>query len=85
LNAEFQHFILRFNKISVLCSYHWKSGLGWFERRPKERVTFQITLLHHPQTIESPKSTHSETHIDIDNMSACTKGLAMLTNHCDSR
>jgi len=24
LNAEFQHFILRFNKISLLCGYHWK-------------------------------------------------------------
>ncbi len=23
LNAEFQHFILRFNKISLLCRYHW--------------------------------------------------------------
>jgi hypothetical protein len=26
LNAEFQHFILRFNKISLLCRYHWKRG-----------------------------------------------------------
>ncbi len=24
LNAEFQHFILRFHKIFVLCGYHWK-------------------------------------------------------------
>jgi len=35
-----QHFILRFNKISLLCGYHWKRGLG-----VKERVTLQITLL----------------------------------------
>jgi hypothetical protein len=26
LNAEFQHFILRFNKISLLCQYHLKRG-----------------------------------------------------------
>jgi hypothetical protein len=24
--AEFQHFILRFNKMSLLCGYHWKRG-----------------------------------------------------------
>jgi hypothetical protein len=24
--TEFQHFILRFNKISLLCGYHWKRG-----------------------------------------------------------
>jgi hypothetical protein len=30
LNFEFQHFILRFNKISLLCGYH--------------EVTFRITL-----------------------------------------
>ncbi len=34
LNAEFQHFMLRFNKISFLCRYHWKGGervvkTGW--------------------------------------------------------
>jgi hypothetical protein len=26
LNVEFQHFILRFNKISLLYGYHWKKG-----------------------------------------------------------
>jgi hypothetical protein len=26
LNAKFQHFILRFNKMSLLCGYHWKRG-----------------------------------------------------------
>ncbi len=26
LYAEFQHFILRFNKNSLLCRYHWKRG-----------------------------------------------------------
>jgi ABC-type lipoprotein release transport system permease subunit len=26
LNVEFQHFILRFNEISLLCGYHWKMG-----------------------------------------------------------
>jgi hypothetical protein len=28
LNAEFHHFIPRFNKISLLCGYHWKRGYG---------------------------------------------------------
>jgi hypothetical protein len=28
LNAEFQHFILRFNKISLLCGYHQKRRQG---------------------------------------------------------
>jgi hypothetical protein len=28
LNSEFQHFIPRFNKISLLCVYHWKRGQG---------------------------------------------------------
>jgi len=27
LNAEFQHFIPRFNNISLLCGYRWKRGL----------------------------------------------------------
>jgi hypothetical protein len=44
LNAEFQHFILRFNKISLLCRDRWKRGYGG-ETRPKERVTLWITLM----------------------------------------
>jgi hypothetical protein len=28
LNGEFQHFILRFNKISLLCRYQLKEGIG---------------------------------------------------------
>jgi hypothetical protein len=28
LNAKFQYFILRFNKISLLCGCHWKRGEG---------------------------------------------------------
>jgi hypothetical protein len=28
LNAEFQHFIRRFNQNSLLCGYDWKRGLG---------------------------------------------------------
>jgi hypothetical protein len=35
LNAEFQHFILRFNKISLLCGYHWKTIEGE-SSRPKD-------------------------------------------------
>jgi hypothetical protein len=44
LDAEFQHFILRFNKISLLCQYHWKTVEG-VKAGPKDRVTSQITLL----------------------------------------
>ncbi len=36
LNAEFQHFILRVNKISLLCGYHSKRGLG-VKADPKRR------------------------------------------------
>ncbi len=46
LSAEFQHFILRFNKISLLCRYHsWTRGESRGNRGVKERVTLQITLL----------------------------------------
>jgi len=31
LNADFQHFIPRFSKISLLYGYPWKKGLGWKE------------------------------------------------------
>ncbi len=38
LNAEFLHFIPRFNKTSLLCGPLWlKDGLGG-EKRPKDRV-----------------------------------------------
>ncbi len=39
LNAEFQYFIQRFNKISLLLGHHWKRG-EWV----KERVTLRLTL-----------------------------------------
>ncbi len=34
LNAEFQHFIPRFNKTSLLCGHHSKRGYG-VKRGPK--------------------------------------------------
>jgi len=40
LNAKFQHLILRFNIISLLCGYYWKRGKG-----VKERVTLHISLI----------------------------------------
>jgi len=43
LNAEYQHFILRFVKMSLLCGYHLKEGIMG-ERRPKDRV--KRWLLH---------------------------------------
>jgi hypothetical protein len=49
---EFQHFILRFHKISLLCRYHWKRGYG-----VKERVTLRITWMLHiciPQWLSLP-------------------------------
>ncbi len=51
LNADFQHFIPIFNKISLLHGYPPKRGLD--ERRLKDRVTLQIILvftLTHPKT-----------------------------------
>jgi hypothetical protein len=39
---ESQHFIMRFNKISLLCGL--KEGLGG-ERRPKDRVNLRISIL----------------------------------------
>ncbi len=28
LNAEFEHFVLKFNQMSFLCGYHWERGWG---------------------------------------------------------
>ncbi len=36
LNADFQHFILRFNKISLLYGYLWKKGLGWWNESQRQ-------------------------------------------------
>jgi hypothetical protein len=44
LNAEFQHLILRFNKISFTLRIPLKEGIGG-ESRPKDRVTLQITVM----------------------------------------
>jgi hypothetical protein len=40
-NAESQHFIPGFSKISLLCGYHWKEGLG-DERRGS--IFFKVLL-----------------------------------------
>ncbi len=56
LNAHFQHFIPRFNKISLLYGYPWKKGLG--ERRPKDRVTLQIILLFTPTRLRNIYTGH---------------------------
>jgi hypothetical protein len=44
LNAEFQHFILRFNKIFDTLQIPLKEGIG-SEREGEDRVTLQITLI----------------------------------------
>jgi hypothetical protein len=51
LNADFQHFIPRFNKISLLYGYPWKKGLS--ESSLKDKVTLQIILVYilRPKTI----------------------------------
>jgi hypothetical protein len=41
---SFQHFILRFNKISLLYGYPWKKGLGW-KKALKDRVSLQIIFV----------------------------------------
>ncbi len=47
LNAEFHNFISRFNKISLLCGYHWNRGKGGKAKEigVKQRVTLRITLI----------------------------------------
>ncbi len=45
LNAETQHFIPRFNRISLLCEPHSKRGDRGGERRTKDKVSLQKTLL----------------------------------------
>ncbi len=51
LNAEFQHFILRLIKMSLLWKYHSKrfpGDSGWKEaqRQGEDRITLQITLIN---------------------------------------
>jgi hypothetical protein len=43
LNADFQHFIPGFNKVSLLYGYPWKKGLS--ESRLKDKVTLHIILV----------------------------------------
>jgi hypothetical protein len=45
LNAEFQHFILRFNKIWVIPLKEGIRGESRGDKGVKERVTLQITLI----------------------------------------
>ncbi len=47
LNAEFQHFILRFNKISLLCKYHWRRDRGWKQAQmeAEDRVSLWLTQI----------------------------------------
>jgi hypothetical protein len=47
-HREYQHFILRFIKMSLLCEYYWNKGyLGWKEaqRQGEDRNTLRITLM----------------------------------------
>jgi hypothetical protein len=44
-NAEFQHFIMRFNKISLLCKYHWKEGTrGWKHGPTQSDFTYNSNM-----------------------------------------
>jgi hypothetical protein len=54
LNADFQHFIPRFNKISLIYGYPWKKGLGRKEAERQDDFTnnFNIyTYAYMPQNI----------------------------------
>jgi hypothetical protein len=44
LNADFQHFIPRFNKISLLYGYAWKKGLGWKEAQRQGDFTNNFSI-----------------------------------------
>jgi len=50
LNADFQHFIPRFNQISLLYGYAWKKGLAWKEAQRQLQIVLVFTLTH-PQNI----------------------------------
>jgi hypothetical protein len=39
LNADFQHFIPKLNKISLFYGYPWKKGLGWKEAQRQGEFT----------------------------------------------
>ncbi len=52
LNADFQHFILKFNKISLLYGYPWKNGLGWKEAQRQGDFTDNFSIYTYtPQNI----------------------------------
>jgi hypothetical protein len=62
LNADFQHFIPKFNKISLL--YGYPKRRVWGERRPKDKVILQIILVF---TLTRPK-TFMQGHVSINNL-----------------
>ncbi len=59
LNADFQRFIPRFNKISLLYRHPWKKGLGWKEAQ--RQVPLQIILVF---TLTCPK-TFTQGHVSV--------------------
>jgi hypothetical protein len=56
LNAGFQRFVLRFNKMSLLLPIPLKWGIGG-ERKLKDRVTFRITLIYFKNTLKNATLT----------------------------
>jgi len=44
LNAHFQYFILRYNKISLLYGYPWKKGLRWKEAQSQGDFTNNFNI-----------------------------------------
>ncbi len=52
LNADFQHFIPKFNEISLLYGYPWKKGLWWKEAQRQGEFTNNLSIfIYMPQTI----------------------------------
>jgi hypothetical protein len=54
LNADFQYFIPRFNKIFLLYGYPWKKGLGWKEAQRQGDFTSTFSIY----TYTPPKHLH---------------------------
>ncbi len=61
LNADFQHFIPKFNKIFLLYGYPFERRSFGGERRPKDKVTLQIIFVFR---LTCPK-TFTRGHVSV--------------------
>jgi hypothetical protein len=83
LNAEYQHFILRFIKMSLLCGYHWKRGYrvkggpktGWRQGYSTDNSNTTGHLTPHSQnrpTLERTGKESADLQKEQNNRVYCT-------------